>query len=145
MALSLCTSLLVASFFFYLGLFDHGPLISDSQEMEQLSRDSENLLQLKTLKLDKITTNLFYERNRLRYINLEVHVRPFRTRQIPQLKQIEPLIYDAILGTAGKSRPKELNSLAGKILFESEVKQKINDQLSKPLIKEIFFSSFVIQ
>ncbi|MBY0416372.1 MAG: flagellar basal body-associated FliL family protein, partial [Bdellovibrionales bacterium] len=39
----------------------------------------------------------------------------------------------------------ELNSLSGKILLEDRLKREINKALKKPVVKNIFFASFIVQ
>lgn len=144
MLVSLATSLGVAGFFVYTNYY-YNPPLSNESEWEQLNQEAAKVINFKTLRLDNITTNLHSPKTRLRYVNLEVHIQPLQDKQIAQLEQKKPLIYDAILTVAGKKGPDQLNSLAGKILFENEIKHKINLQMARPLVKKIFFSVFVIQ
>ena len=144
-SISATTSVMVVGIFTYLNYIYEKPLISDQKELAEMAKNAERALNPKTLKLDKIATNLHSSRGRLRYISIEAYVQPFQEHQLAKLQEAEALIYDSILGTAGRSVPDELNTLAGKILFENQIKRKINSRLPIPLVKKIFFAAFVIQ
>ena len=143
---SLCTTLGAFGFFIYTLFVFERPLFSDQEEMQRMTEETKKLSNFASIKLEKITTNLHTQPSkRLRYLNLEAHLQPFDRGQIGGLHQIEPMVYDAIIQVASQSDPEKLNSLAGKILFEKFIKDKINSQLPSPLIKKIFFSTFIIQ
>ena len=147
-AISLGVSVVVIGFFIYRHSFYQKPLPSNRQGLGELHREAMSLAQakhFKTLKLKQMTTNLYSARTRLRYLNMEVHLSPFKEEQIAELQRSQSFIYDAILTIAGKKRPAEINSLSGKLLFEHEIKQRINRELSRPLVRQIFFAAFVIQ
>ena len=143
--LSLTVCLSVSFFFIYTNVFYRRPLLSDKAEWEKQSKEMAALVNFRALKLDRITTNLYSKKTRLRYINLEAHLEPFQQKYIAELEKKKNLIYDVILEVAGKNEPEELSSLVGKILFENEIRHKINSKMSKPLVQRIFFSAFVIQ
>ena len=145
-AISLISSIVAVGIFFYTGHLYRRPLLSDEKEMAKFTQEAEKFLNVKMVKLDKIVTNLRSRRiTRPRYLNLEIHVVPFHEKQLSRLQELGPMVYDSILSTAGDSTPEELNSLAGKILFEDSVRRRINSQLEIPLVKKLFFSVFVIQ
>lgn len=143
---SLGTTLGALGFFIYTLFIFERPLLSDKKERERMIEEVEKRINFETFQLEKMTTNLFSEsRGRLRYINLEMHLQPFREKQLYEIKEKEFIIYDTIIQVASESDPEKLNSLAGKILFEKFIKDKINSQLETPLIKKIFFTTFIIQ
>jgi flagellar basal body-associated protein FliL len=41
--------------------------------------------------------------------------------------------------------PSDVDSMTGKITFESRVKKAVNEKLGQPIVKQIYFSSFVVQ
>ena len=145
LAIPLAISLAAMGIFIYTDYIYQRPTFSDSKEFSLFGQQAQKLLYFKTLKLDKMTTNLYSTRTRLRYISLEAYLRPFEERQLSKLQRAKPLIYDIILETAGQSEPQKLNTLAGKILFENEIRERINANLTMPLIKRIFFSTFIVQ
>ena len=142
---SLMVCLGVASLFIYTDVIYRRPLLSDKGEWEKESKEMAQSVDFKAFKLGKITTNLYSTKTRLRYINMEAHIQPFEEKQMAELEQRKTLIYDTILQVTGENKPEELSSLVGKILFENEIKRKINSKVPRPLVQRIFFSAFVIQ
>lgn len=121
------------------------PVPTNAEELERMKAEIQNQVAFKTFKLKKITTNLYSRKTRLRYLNLEPYIQPFEEKQIKALEENESLIYDAIITSAGYLQPEELNTLAGKILFENRIKNAINELYETPHVKKVFFSVFVVQ
>ena len=56
-----------------------------------------------------------------------------------------PVVQDRIIDITSKMGPDELNSLSGKILLEDRLKREINKTMKKPMVKNIYFASFIVQ
>ena len=52
---------------------------------------------------------------------------------------------DAIIDIASNMAPEELNTVAGKVILEERIRKRLNDFFGKSLVKEIYFSIFVVQ
>ncbi|MCY4645027.1 MAG: flagellar basal body-associated FliL family protein [Bacteriovoracales bacterium] len=143
--ISLKAALLAVGFFLYTDYLYQRPSLSDEDEKKILGEEMGSVLNFKTLKLDRLTTNLYSPGGRPRYLNVEAHLHPFEEEHLKRLEEMVPVVYDAILDLAGKKGPRELDSLGGKILFENEIRNKINEGIGENMVKRIFFSSFVIQ
>ena len=70
---------------------------------------------------------------------------PFKEKHLSKLEDNKAYIRDAIIDIASNMSASELASLSGKILLEERIKKQINTKLRKQIIKEIYFSNFVIQ
>lgn len=143
--LSILATMAASGVFVYTEYLHVKPVPTNAEELERMKAEIQNQVAFKTFKLKKITTNLYSRKTRLRYLNLEPYIQPFEEKQIKALEENESLIYDAIITSAGYLQPEELNTLAGKILFENRIKNAINELYETPHVKKVFFSVFVVQ
>ena len=95
--------------------------------------------------IKKFTVNLDSDANRLRFLSLEMNVLPFYEDQKTIISKNEFMIKDVVIELATKLAPEEVETVTGKMLFESRIKKQVNAKLGQPVIKQIFFSGFVIQ
>lgn len=95
--------------------------------------------------IKKFTVNLDSDVNRLRFLSLEMNVLPFYEDQKAIISKNEFMIKDVVIELATKLAPEEVETVTGKMLFESRIKKQVNAKLGQPVIKQIFFSGFVIQ
>ncbi len=117
------------------------------QVAEQL-KIRESLLEqsaITPLPIKKFTVNLNSHANRLRFLNLEMSILPFFEDQKEVIKKHEFLIKNIVIELASSLTPEEVETVTGKMLFESRIKKQVNAKLGQPVIKQIFFSGFVIQ
>lgn len=114
-------------------------------ELQNMLNDSTLANKITPHKLKKITVNLYSQKNRLRYLDVELDLLPFKEEDKEILKKHNDIIFDIIIQIASDMTPEELNSVSGRILLENRIKTQINQALSKSIIREIFFSRFVIQ
>lgn len=114
-------------------------------ELQTMLKEATNATQIAPVKLKKLTINLYSMQTRLRYLDIELNVLPFSEIDKEMIKNKEDVIADTLIQIAGNMSPKELNSVSGKILLESRIREQVNQSLNKKLIKEIYFSRFVIQ
>ncbi len=121
------------------------PLPSDALEKEELFSDTRERNYIDDYKIEKLTVNPHSRTNRLRFLSVEMHFRPFRPGQADLFKDYRPIIHDAIIDIVGHMEPEELNSLYGKILLENRIKKRVNALFAQPTLREIFFTRFVVQ
>ncbi len=121
------------------------PLVDESAEKLSLNQNLKNSLPKDGLKIDKIAVNIKSESSRLRFLELSLHIIPFALRHKEILEKATPLIYDRIGQVAAKMTPEDLNSISGKILFEDRLKRKLNEDFDQQIVREIYFTSFVVQ
>lgn len=102
-------------------------------------------LQKPPVVLEEALVNLYSREVRLRYLNTQMNVVLFEEKDREFVMGIKPHIFDSLVDVAGNMSPKELNSVTGRILLETRVKNKVHEYTKKPVIKKILFSKFIIQ
>ncbi|MGE3608546.1 MAG: flagellar basal body-associated protein FliL [Bacteriovoracaceae bacterium] len=119
------------------------------QVAEEAALKSEALedSQIQPVPIKKFVVNLHSKSSRLRYLDLEMNVLPFHTDQKEIIKSHEYLFKDVVIEIASHLEPEDLDSVTGKILLENKIKKQINAKLGQPVpvIKQIYFSGFVVQ
>jgi len=101
--------------------------------------------QMKAYDFKSIVVNLYSEGSRLRYLDVEMGVLPFRESDKVLIKEREYVFKNALIQIAAKMTPDELTSVTGKILLESRLKNAVNEALGKTVVKKIYFAKFVVQ
>ena len=144
-ALNLATLLGGLGLFVYTNMIYKRPLPDEAAELEDLKNSARKGTEVAAYKLDKMTINLHSETARLRFIDLEAHLLPFKEEETKILETNKTQILDAIMDVTSNMSPEDLNSISGKILLENRLKTRINDLLGVQVVREIFFSSFVVQ
>lgn len=129
---------------FYTEIIWQRPLPIEEQEHQDFLKMGLKAKIPKAFIIKKLIINLNAPTTRLRYLEATIHLIPFKDRLMPFIEAHEASVKDQIIDIAGKMSPGELNSVAGKILLEERVKKQINTKLGGDIIKEILFSSFVI-
>jgi flagellar FliL protein len=74
-----------------------------------------------------------------------MNILPFHADQTELVKSYEHLIKDVLIEITSHLVPEELDTLSGKILLENKIKKQVNSKLGQPVIKQIYFSGFIIQ
>ena len=131
--------------FVYTEILYQKPRINNEVEKEKMMEEGKKQVFPSPFKLKKMIINLPSHTKRLRFLDLEAHLVPFKPEYHDILESSRPPIRDAVIDIASKMEPDELNSISGKILLENRIKKRINQILSKKVIKDIYFSKFVIQ
>lgn len=116
-----------------------------SAELQSMLNDVANFGKITPVKLKKLTLNLYSRQTRLRFLDVELNILPFSENGKKVIKDKENVIVDSIIRIASDMTPNELNSVSGKIRLESRIRNDVNQLLGKNIIKEIFFSRFIIQ
>lgn len=100
-------------------------------------------------KVDKMTISLIPKNeaanSRMRWLEVEMHLVLFEAKDLDEVKAYLPMVQDRIIDITSKMGADELNSLTGKILLEDRLKKEINKSMKRPVVKNIFFASFIVQ
>ncbi len=143
--INLVAALGVAGLFIFTEVIYNKQLPDDSIEYVKLVEQSKKDAIFSVYKMEKITLNLYSQTSRLRFLDIEMNIHPFRATNIEKLKEMKYVIYDAAITIAGRMEFQDLNTITGKILLEERIKNEIHKYTTKPMIKDIFFSKFVTQ
>lgn len=131
--------------FIYTEMVYQKPLPEEKIEKEALKKDSEQAVAPEIYKLDKLIINLNSQGSRLRFLDVEIHLVPYKSDALETFDSQKAFIVDAIIDISSNMSPEELNTVAGKVLLEERIRRRLNDFFGKSLVKEIFFSRFVVQ
>lgn len=149
LALMTLTTLAVIGLFYYTEKVYKRPPIDENKEKESFLKDGDPKAMPAFYKIDKMTVSLVPKDStrsqRMRYVELEIHLVLFKSEEVGIIKTYHPMVLDKIITITSKMGAEELNSLTGKILLEDRLKKAINKSLSKPVVKSIFFSRYIIQ
>lgn len=115
-------------------------------EAEALKQGAIAITQIKPVPIKKFVVNLHSKGTRLRYLDLEMNILPFTEDQKAIIKANEHIFKDAVIEIASRLEPQDLDSVTGKILLENRIKKAVNAKLGDPpVVKQIYFSGFVVQ
>jgi len=149
LSVMILTTLGVIGLFYYTEKMYKRPPIDENKEREAFLKDGDPKAIPSFYKLDKLTVSLVPKdpnaNQRMRYIELEVHLVLFKAEEAGVIKTYQMVVQDKIITIASKMGADELNTLTGKILLEDRLKKEINKALEKPIIKSIFFSRYIVQ
>jgi flagellar FliL protein len=95
--------------------------------------------------MDEIVVNLYSRESRLRFLNTQMNLEIFEEEDRQYVMELKPIIFDNLIDIAGNMKPAELNSVTGRILLETRLKNKINDYAGRSILKKIYFSKYIIQ
>ncbi|MBD63929.1 MAG: hypothetical protein CME62_01880 [Halobacteriovoraceae bacterium] len=102
-------------------------------------------LQKPPVVLEEIVVNLYSREARLRFLDTQMNIELYEEKDREAVMLLKPHIFDTLIDVAGNMSPNELNSVTGKILLETRVKNRVNDMVPNPVIRKILFSKFIIQ
>lgn len=132
--------------FVYTTVLHKKPFMDDQIEKNNLLEDSKKVVFVTPYKFDKMTVNLKSKRStRLRYLDVEMHFVPFSGEISEKMDLMKAEIKDIIIDITGHMKPNEINTVSGKIIYESRLKKAVNKIAKKKIIKKILFSRFVVQ
>ena len=121
------------------------PTTERGKEFGNMIENSMMELKKPPVIMDEIVVNLYSRETRLRFLNTQMNLVLFSEDDRELAMILKPYIFDAIIDIAGNMSPKELNSITGRILLESRIKNRVNDMIKKQVIKKILFSKFIVQ
>ena len=143
--LALLATLFTTGVFVYTNFIFEKELPDDTQQMLALIESSRNQAFAEAYEMEPMTINLPGQGQRLRYLDIEMHIVPFYASQYEVIDRQQALIRDIVIDIAGHMEPEELNTSVGRILFENRVKRNVNQALDQRTVKEIFYTRFVVQ
>lgn len=115
-------------------------------EEDALKKEAIASTQVKPVPIKKFVVNLHSRSSRLRYLDIEMNVLPFHEDQTNIIKANEHVFKDIVIEVASRLEPDDLDSVTGKILLENKIKKAVNAKLGEPpVVKQIYFSGFVVQ
>ncbi len=143
--LSLIATITTLGIFLYTNMLAQRPLPSNVVEKKALDEDIKKNELVATFKMEPIVVNLIGQRQKLRFLSLELFLHPLKEEDTEVFKENIPQLNDTIIDIASKIPPNELNTLTGKMILENRLVHAMNKVLKKDSVKEIYFSKFVIQ
>ncbi|MBT4792283.1 MAG: flagellar basal body-associated FliL family protein [Halobacteriovoraceae bacterium] len=121
------------------------PLTERGKEFGSMIENSMLELKKPPVIMEEVVVNLYSRESRLRFLNTQMNLVLFQEQDRELVMLIKPYVFDAIIDIAGNMSPKELNTITGKILLESRIKNHVNNLIKKQIIKKILFSKFIVQ
>jgi flagellar FliL protein len=119
---------------------------NQAAETEKLKNEAIAQTQVQPVPIKKFVVNIHSRSSRLRYLDIEMNVLTFTDQQKELVKANEYIFKDVVIEIASHLDPDDLDSVTGKILLENRIKKKVNEKLGEvPVIKQIYFSGFVVQ
>ncbi len=118
---------------------------NQAAETDNLKKQAMAQAQIEAVPIKKFVVNIRSSSTRLRYLYVEMNIMPFHNDQKELIKANEYIFKDVVIEVASQLEPDELDSLSGKILLENKIKKQVNAKLGQPVVKQIFFSGFVVQ
>ncbi len=118
---------------------------NQAAEADALKSNAMTQTQLQPVPIKKFVVNLYSKATRLRYLDLEMNILTFHEDQKPIIKDKEHIFKDIVVEIASQLSPEDLDTVTGKILLENKIKKQVNAKLGQPVVRQIFFSGFVVQ
>jgi flagellar protein FliL len=131
--------------FLYTEVLYEKPLPENKQEYEKMVAEAKGQTLSESYKVDHLIINLPSQSKRLRFLDINLHITPFKPTDHKILEENKSLINDVIISTASLMEPNDLNTISGKILLESRLRKNINTKLEKDIVKDIYFTHYVVQ
>jgi flagellar protein FliL len=137
--------LLAAGVVFYSHTMIKPPRTDQALEREKLQKDAIQGAQLQPVPIKRFVVNLHSRPTRLRYLDLEMNVLTFSENQKEIIRQNEHIFKDSVVEIASHLSPEDLDTVTGKILLENKIKTRVNQKFGQPVVRQIYFSGFVVQ
>lgn len=116
-----------------------------AKEFGNLIESSVSEYQKPPISLEEIVVNLYSRESRLRFLNTKMNLEIFQESDREFVLKLKPVIFDNLIDITGNMKPAELNSVTGRILLETRLKNRINDYAKRPVLKKILFAKYIIQ
>jgi flagellar FliL protein len=146
---SLLTTIAVVGLFYWTEKVYKKPPIDENKEKEALFKDSTAKTLPALYKIDKMTVSLSpkdeNKNQRMRWLEVEVNLALFKESDQGVIKAYLPVVQDRIITVTSKMGPDEINTISGKVILEDRLKNEINKALDKKIVKNIYFSKFIVQ
>ena len=138
-------TLSIAGLFYYTTFMAKKTLPKEKENFAKLTEKPKNIVHMTGMPLKRILVNLPARTARLRFLELEISLFPFKEKQKAKLEALKPILKDTIIDVSSKMEPDELNSISGKILLEERIKRAFHQKIDEKLISKIFYTKFVVQ
>ncbi len=142
--ISLLVSTATLGMFIYWNNYEK-PAPSEELEATKLLDTKGKEKSTDSFQIKKIVVNIPSRPGRLKFFETSINFVPFINSDAKVLEDHEFILRDTIIDIAGKMPEDQLNSVTGKILLEERLISQINQVFKRNIIKEIYFSAFVIQ
>ena len=146
-ALTLLITGAALGIFIYTEMIYQRPLVDDQTEKAKMLAEVAESENVAAVSLGKITLNLMSDHSgpRLRFLDVEASIVPFNSGASTRVEENKKAIIDGFIDVASRMGPDELASISGRILLESRLKKRIEEITGPQTVKEVLFTSFVIQ
>jgi flagellar FliL protein len=143
---ALGTSAALGVFVYTLIIFKK-PIIDNESEFAKMKVDATKSVEIvKPYTTEPILVNLNGSTSsRLRFLNIVINFVAFSNDQVSKFEDHKIEIKDIIIDITSKMRPDELNQVTGKILLNERIKTRLNEFFKEQIVKDIFFSEYVVQ
>jgi len=147
--LMLIITLATAGVFTYTVALHKAPVVNDEQQKQEMMNSVGTNAIPQFFKVEKMVISLIPKEDaanaRMRWLEIEMHLILFDPADEAYLKDHIAIVKDRMIEIASRMGANELNSVSGKILLEDRLKREINKALLKPVVKNIFFTNFIVQ
>lgn len=143
--LCVLASAATAGIFVYTEMLFEKPTIDQQREIRRAKEQTLAVTRPESFKLDKLIINLHSRKTRLRFLDVQIYLVPFKSEYGDLLEAAKARINDSVIDIVSRMDPKELNSLAGKDILKNRIKNAVNVIVNKQAVKRINFSKFVVQ
>jgi len=145
MGMSLLATLGTAGLLYYQNFIYQRPMIDVTQQEGQMIEEVKKSLEISGLKLEDMTFNISSRVGRLRFLDLSVEVMPMPGLPLKVLEDHKIALQDIFILKASEMNDDELNTVSGKLIFESRIKEEAELLFKRPAISRVVFTKFVIQ
>lgn len=122
----------------------HDPKIVEEVEAPILSKErEERALQPILYTLEKFIVNL--DGIPARIIETEINLEMLDQEGFEEVVQFGPKARDLIVKLLNGKRYSDLDSIQGKLFLKDEILTSLNGELKKGVVKQVYFSKFVVQ
>lgn len=114
-------------------------------ELQSLQQSAYQESQIKAISIPNKVINIYSPKTRLRFVDLEIGIIPIDNSLDQLVKNNESMILDEVIAITSEMSPEELESLSGKVLLGEKIKNRINQNLNKKVVRKILFTKFIVQ
>ena len=101
------------------------PPTDSDQQFKQMVQGGLSDLNRPPVVFKEIVVNLYSKQRRLRFLNLTMNIEVYEDGQEETIKLYKPFINDRLIDITGNMKPEEVNSVTGRLLLESRIKNQI--------------------
>ena len=130
------------------------PPITESAEAAKLKKKFEKPKLVGppgSLKFDTVTINLAQAQagtggeNKIHYASVAFTITTADQGGMHKLEEIRPLLQDRLISMVAKRQYGEVNSVQGRYLLRTQLRELANQLAKEPLATDVYFTEFVVQ